>query len=375
MNLMQFLNEPEATEETARLGFQQKLTSYCNKHIAALKLPACYLVDMSRSLHFLALQKQTFLISHNFVNTLLATFPIISQAILLYKEHVVCSGKLAPYDLYYLHKYLIEAELLCKMPITETTGGAVTTVLSRSDSTIAECYGNGAFITELLQLNAATGTATTTNAPNLPKLYLGKGSALQVPYYLIVYRVLDALMCFLISTELDAPGQEFYDEIHTFMGAKLASISRYIVDSISASKKSSNANKSSTNITAIVTQLPEPSAGKFLFIDERSFKHYSNIIIDRKRPQLSLGATMPTSVLQLIVDLDEQDDEAYDSTSCASPFNESILKATNDFWIFKRSRKWRKYYAIIFNNKSNLLDITAEAMRIFEQEQIDDVFF
>lgn len=111
------------------------------------------------------------------------------------------------------------------------------------------------------------------------------------------------------------------------------------------------------------------SSPKYLFINEQSLKHHTNIYRHAKTTQKSI----PRNVMSIIADLANPID---DSNSGAESATEEVqVKTTNDFWVVKRRCNWRQYYVILCKSKATLLDVTQEAKRIFEQELTDDVFF
>lgn len=139
------------------------------------------------------------------------------------------------------------------------------------------------------------------------------------------------------------------------MGPQLSCLARDIAAEVSKLSVGSAAQESTSN----------DSSPKYLFINEQSLQHHTNIYRSAKTPQKSI----PRNVMSIIADLANPIEQG------AAATEELQVKTTNDFWVVKRRCNWRQYYVILGKSKATLLDVTQEAKRIFEQELTDDVFF
>lgn len=165
------------------------------------------------------------------------------------------------------------------------------------------------------------------------------------------------------------PGDEellddFYCELHSFMGPQLASIASDIGELITKTTSSTSTAKSTCNSATTDNDTTSP---KYLFVNEQSLKHISNIYMDKHRPKAS---SIPVNVMNLIADLNINFDNNNENST-----EEIQVKTTNDYWIVKKTCNYRQFYVIIFNSKATLLDVTNEARKVFEQEVTNDVFF
>ncbi|KAH8366013.1 hypothetical protein KR093_008166 [Drosophila rubida] len=305
--------------EEQRQQLASELQQFYARYLSSAKdLMNCDIMDMLHSIQYLALDKTLFLRAHNF-NMLCDTFPSIKECIMLYNEQIVCGGKLNATDLYSLHSYIL------------FTAPAV----SNSDR-----YRHGAFALE--------------DSETPIKVFIDVDGKIE-PHYLLVYRALNLTLCLFVDAKLNAPKQEFYEELHNYMGPQLSCLARDIAAEISKQSVSSTLHESNS----------QDSSPKYLFINEQSLKHHTNIYRNAK---------IPRNVMSIIADLANPIDND-SNAGTAAPTEELQVKTTNDFWIVKRRCNWRQYYVILCKSKATLLDVTQEAKRIFEQELTDDVFF
>ncbi|XP_030380090.1 vacuolar fusion protein CCZ1 homolog [Scaptodrosophila lebanonensis] len=316
----------------------KKIQEFFDKIIATRQqLAPCDIIDMLHSIQYLPLGKALFLRAHNFSRMLSATFPVLKECIMLHNDLVVCGGKLSSVDLYSLHAYILDNVLeSCSAPVLAR---------SSSPSGSSDNYQKGGFV---------------NNVPDEPplKVQVTLDADLK-PHYLLIYRVLNVTLCLFIDAENAPPKHEFYDDVHTYMGSQLISLARDIATEVSKQNLAALAPTSSNSTT--------DCSPKYLFINEQSLKHHTNVDRHAKGQQ-----SIPRNVMNLIADLAN---EPTNIDGAAAATEELQVKTTNDFWIVKRRCNWRQYYVILSNSKATLLDVTQEAKRIFEQELTDDVFF
>ncbi|KAM8710314.1 hypothetical protein ACLKA7_017015 [Drosophila subpalustris] len=319
-----------AAGEDQRQQLASELQQFYEHYLVNCKeLQHCDIMDMLHSIQYLALDKSLFLRAHNF-SMLCNTFPAIKECIMLYNEQVVCGGKLNASDLYSLHAHILAA----------------------SFTDHADKYRVGAFVKD--------ESAEESETEALPmKVYLDVEQKIQ-PHYLLVYRALNLTLCLFLDAKEAPPKPEFYEELHAYMGPQLTSLARDIAAEVSKLSAMGAAHESSSSLS--------DSSPKYLFINEQSLKHHTNMYRNAKIPQKSI----PRNVMSIIADLANPiDDEGNNATAT----EELQVKTTNDFWVVKRRCNWRQYYVILCKSKATLLDVTQEAKRIFEQELTDDVFF
>ncbi|EDV39906.1 uncharacterized protein Dana_GF10255 [Drosophila ananassae] len=321
----------------------QKLQAFYDKYLTTLKdLAHCDIVDMLHSIQYMPLDKSLFLRAQNF-RMLSEAFPSIKETVMLYQEQILCGGRLLPEDLYCLHSYIVKNVL--KDDANSSTI-AVSPSLKRS---ISESPFDGFVRAQL----AGEGDGQDTGEESPLKIYISLEKKL-MPYYMLIYRALNITLCLFIDAEEPEPKQAFYDELHAYMASQLKALARDVASELAKEAAGATGHDSSSE-----------SAPKYLFINEQSLQHHSNL--PRLVPQ-----TIPRNVMSIIADLSHPFDK---SGLDSSPAEELQVKTTNDYWIVKRCCNFRQYYVILCNSKATLLDVTQEARRIFEQELTDDVFF
>lgn len=167
------------------------------------------------------------------------------------------------------------------------------------------------------------------------------------------------------------PSKEFYEELRAYMEPQLSSIAKDIEENISKQRGLRKPNTSSS--LSALSSVDDNVNPKYIFINEQSLKHLTNIPTEYRRTNKSTQY-IPANVTNLIADLIPFDESNVLEDSY-SELKEVQIKTTNDFWIVQRCWNWRRCYVIIHNSKATLLDITQEARRVFDKEFTDDVFF
>lgn len=159
---------------------------------------------------------------------------------------------------------------------------------------------------------------------------------------------------------------EFYEELHMFIGPQLTNIASDIRESLT--KETSSGSKSllcssvpSTNSNSNADDLAQTT--KYLFLNELNCQHSGTVHLNQKL--YNKKRSIPREVMNLLHDLYVQDTNV--SSTC-----EIITKTLSDYWIVKRSANWRHSF-IIFNKNATLLDIGDEANKIFETH-LNEVF-
>ncbi|KAH8379061.1 hypothetical protein KR009_002882 [Drosophila setifemur] len=336
----------ESNPDKRRELLAQQLQGFYEKYLLTLKdLSHCDIIDMLHSVQYLPLDKSLFLRAQNF-RMLSETFPAIKETIMLYQEQILCGGKLLPEDLYCLHSYVVQNVL-------KQEEGSSTLALSPSlKRSISESQVGGFVRSQ----QAGEGDGSEQEAEESPlKAYVTVEKQVKT-YYLLIYRALHITLCLFLDAEQPPPKQELYDELHAYMAPQLTSLARDIASELNKAAVGATSQESASNIE---------SAPKYLFINEQSLQHHTNLA--RHMPQ-----GIPRNVLSIISDLANPSGESEIESASAE---ELQVKTTNDYWIVKRRCNFRQYYVILCNSKSTLLDVTQEARRIFEQELTDDVFF
>lgn len=179
---------------------------------------------------------------------------------------------------------------------------------------------------------------------------------------------------FKMSTDKNALSDEFYEELHMFIGPQLTNIASDIAES--AAKETVSGYKSllctsTANSGPSACSSPQGNANvddstqttKYLFFNELNCQHNGTVHINQKL--YNKQRSIPREIMNLLCDLYVED------VNSPNP-GEVIMKTLNDYWIVKRSTNWRHSF-IIFNRNSTLLDISEEANKVFDVH-LNDVF-
>ncbi|KAM7355262.1 vacuolar fusion protein CCZ1 isoform 1-T2 [Cochliomyia hominivorax] len=322
------LDQYSDNKETAREALTQKLENFFNKHISSLKLPANDIIEFMNSLQYLPLDKFLFLRVHNFIDSLKATFAIITDAIFLYKEFVVVGGKLNSSNLFTLYQYIFQ------------------------------------------NFEIKQGDPLSNASLNCRNIYLKTNGHL-ASYKMLLFPSNNALLCLFFKQSLELNSQ-LLEELSYAINSQLYVLARDIEDYLA--KQPSTAKTSAAAASAIdCTSNAEYMSPKFLFLNDQSLKLSSNLYDEDPQHRTPL----PQNVTNLIADLFNSSDNEVEKPQRdedKTSYEEVMIKSTDDFWIVKRRFNWRQRFVIIFSQKATLLDVTKEAERIFEQEIKDGVF-
>ncbi|XP_039962838.1 vacuolar fusion protein CCZ1 homolog [Bactrocera tryoni] len=344
-------NSNDSDEDNGREQLKGRLSTFFNNYLKTLRFPVGEVLSFMHSIQYLPLEQALFLRAHNFINMIRATFPALKETVLLYDERIISGGQIDAIELCSLHQYLLTSFIeKSEHPIGS----------SQNESPLVEKFQNGVYV---------TGLGSEEHSTDLPKIYIKVRKELHY-YYIVIFRVLRATLCLLISATEDPPCKEFYDELRSYMEPQLSSIAKDIEENIS--KQGLRKANTSSSLSAIAPADDNVNP-KYIFINEQSLKHLTNIPTEYRRTNKSTHY-LPANVTNLIADLIPSDEANYLEDSY-SDLKEVQIKTTNDFWIVQRCWNWRRCYVIIHNSKATLLDITQEARRVFDKEFTDDVFF
>lgn len=220
-----------------------------------------------------------------------------------------------------------------------------------------------------LQTDADPLTFSTNTAMTIRTVYLRNAEKEPRRVKYVIYTSNSASMCVLFDDISDA----LIDDLECIINPELYKIATEIFDQLTkgvgTNTKSSSVGARPTISKAIVKNENTP---KYLFIDEKTLRHYTNIEIDPTQVGSARALYLPRNVANLITDFYNEPCEA---TEELNEYEEYMLKSTDDFWILKRQCNSRQYYVIIFNKKATLLDVTKDAEELFDREIRDDVFF
>lgn len=286
-----------------------------------LKLKNSDILDVFSSIQYLPLNQLLFLRVFNFINMIESTFPSIKNSIFLYNEQVVWSGINAS-NLFSIYEYLI-GTLFPKTSQTELQGGSIPKSYSMSTSHY------GSFV---------TGPEIYENCIKVPKVYIYNEDRHQT-YYLVVYRALSATLCLFVEDK-EPINDDWFQELHTFIGPQLTSIASEIGETFLAESTSQNLNINGMS-------LDQTDGPKFLFFNELNLKHEGTVHLDHRKYR---NSTIPVEVMNLIADL-------FNDKNSNNTNEESVIKTLNDFWIVKKSSNSRHFFVII-NKSSTLLEVT-----------------
>lgn len=311
-------------------ALKQRLDHFYTKYLQTLKLSQCDLLDIFNGIHFLPLDKNTYLRIQCFINRLEASFPMVKYTAFLYNDKLVWSG-LEQEDMRTMYQYLTTSLLPTYM--NQELQGA-----NQAKS------GSSQFC------NFLTGPQDLSDDKSmgkLPRVFVNTEEDNE-ECYLLVYRAMSATMCMLISVKcaLTVPVCRKLDAMLAPQMTKLAS-------DIKEQHYQRAAPPSSTD-----------PMFKFIYFNHMNLAQQTTVHMDLQK---RAGINIPQEIMRLLIDINGD-------LSRSIHDGETIVKTTSDFWVVGKKSDSREFYVIINQKNANLIEINEEVKRLCSSH-LNSVFF
>ncbi|KAI8797551.1 vacuolar fusion protein CCZ1 [Biomphalaria glabrata] len=312
-------------------ALKQRLEHFYDKYLLTLKLAQGDILDVFNGIHFLPLDKNTYLRIQCFINSLEATFPFVKYTAFLYNEKLVWSG-LEQEDMRIMYKYLTHS-LFPTFMEQELHGGQ-----NRPPVTSGH-YGK--FMTGPPNLN------DDRNMGKLPRVYVNT-EEIDEECYLLVYTALSATICLLVNVRspLTVP---LCRKLDSMLGPQMTKL---------ASDISEQYNK---RVAALNSTEP---VFKYVYFNHMNLAQQTTVHIDLQKRS---GVNIHKDVLRLLGDINA------DLTK-ENEDGETIVKTTSDVWVVGKKSDQREFYVIITQRTANLIDINEEVKRLCST-YLNSIFF
>ncbi|KAL5018025.1 hypothetical protein ScPMuIL_003747 [Solemya velum] len=302
---------------------QQRLDHFFTRYIQTIRLAQSDILDMFSGIHFLPLDKNTYLRVQCFLNLLEATFSMVQYTAFLYNDLLVWSG-LEQDDMRIMYKYLttslfpsyLEQELQSASPS-----------VSQTKSSSSMHYGK--FITGPPSLK------DETNLGKIPRVFINTEEENE-ECHLLVYRALSASVCLLVNASTTLTF-DLFKKLDAFLGPQLTAIASDIGDQYSKRPAS----------------LTDP-VYRYVYFNHMNLAQKTTVHVDNKK---AAGVNIPQDTLRLLSDISS--DHSKNQQDC-----ETIVKTLTDCWVVGKKSDQREFYVIINQKNANLIEINEEVKRL-----------
>lgn len=301
------------------------LSNFFDSYLSNLKSSDADLLDIFQGIHFLPLERYSFLKILCFINQIEEKFSSIKYSIFLYNDQLVWSG-LEPEDMQVLYQHL-SSELIPSFIDSELKGG----VYSPSRvSPMGSGMHFGRFMTGPKNDKDVSGLSTT------PRIFLNSG---KMSCHLIAYRALNATYCLVLdeSTTLDL---EFFKNLDAEIGPQLSSLASEIGE----------------QYLKTIAQINSEQQAKFMYMyfNHMNLAEKTTMHSDMKRNGNSL---IPSDIMKLFADI-------YSDLSKMKDFGEIMGKTLSDCWIVGKMSDERELYVVLQQKNANIVDVNDELKKL-----------
>lgn len=312
---------------------KQRLELFYNKYLLTLKLSQCDLLDVFNGIHFLPLDKNTYLRIQCFINQLEAAFPMVKYTAFLYNDKLVWSG-LEQDDMRTMYLYLTTS-LFPSYMVQEHQGGGQPRPHAQGASQFCRFMTGPPDLTDDKTMG------------KLPRVFICTETENE-ECYLLVYRAMSATICMLINVKcpLNVPLCRKLDAMLAPQMTKLAS-------DIKEQHYQRAAPQSTTD-----------PMFKYIYFNHMNLAQQTTVHLDLQK---RAGINIPQEIMGLLGDINAD-------LTRSNTDGETIVKTTSDFWVVGKKSDSREFYVVINQKNANLIEINEEVKRLCTSH-LNSVFF
>ena len=324
-------------EKSGVEGLKQRLEHFFSRYLLTLRLGQADILDVFSGIHFLPLDKNTYLRIQSFINLLEASFVQVQYTAFLYNDQLVWSG-LEQDDMRVMYRYLTTSLIPASME-HELKGQGLT---SQPVSSVGH-YGR--FIT------GPPNLFDERNMGKIPSVFLSSNCEMDEleECNLLVYKALSSIVCLLLDSKF-AINFEYLRRLDNFLGPKMSQLASDIGEQFS--KKNANSG----------SEVPF----KYIYFNHMNLATKTTVHIDHKR---SNNVNIPPDVLRTVADLNH--DFSKDPTT---EDEETMVKTSTDYWVVGKKSDQRAFYVILNQKNANLIEIHEEVKRLCASN-FSNIFF
>ncbi|GBM88838.1 Vacuolar fusion protein CCZ1 [Araneus ventricosus] len=304
---------------------RKKLNEFYENYLMNLKSSDADLLDIFQGIHFLPLERYSFLKILCFINQVEEKFRCVKYSVFLYNDQLVWSG-LEPEDTQILYQHL-SLELIPSFIDSEVKGG----VFSPSRTSP---FGSGSHFGRFM-----TGPKSMDDQSGLqkiPKIFLSNG---KICCYLITYRALNATVCLLVEDSFELK-LELFKSLDAELGNQLSNLASEVGEQYSKTISMLNAEQQSKFM--------------YMYFNHMNLAEKTTMHADMK----STGhALIPIDIMKLFGDF-------YTDLSKMKDFGEIIAKTVSDCWVVGKLSDERELYVILQQKNANIVDVNDELKKL-----------
>lgn len=315
-------------------ALQVRLDHFYTRYLQTLRLSSADILDVFCGIHFMPLDKNTYLRVQCFINLLEATFPAVKYTAFLYNDQLVWSG-LEQDDMRVMYKYLTTS-LFPTYQEHELQGSSVSPSRVASPAHSAVHYGK--------YITGPPNIRDESNLGKIPLVYINTVEENE-ECHLLVYRAHNASVCMLVDVSVPM-NFDLCRRLDIFLGPQLTQIASDIGEQYS--KRPNNSS--------------DPMC-KYIYFNHMNLAQKSTVHSDKKSMQVQI----PVETLRLLSDISS------DMSRCIED-GETIIKTTGDSWVVGKKSDQREFYVVINQKNTNLIEINDEVKRLCASN-FNSIFF
>jgi len=392
---------------TANSGVESlasRLEHFFSRYLLNLRLPSADLLDVFSGIHFLPLDKTTFLRIQCFINAVEEKFPAVKYTAFLYNNLLVWSS-LAQVDIRILYSYLTRS-LLPSAHLEHELGTALSSVSSppsqralvsplRASPTIHYPVSSSspASSSPSTPRSASTMSSTTrtygsfiTGGPassRVPRVFVNTTTPNE-ECHLVVYRALSATLC--LFTEVGFPlTKDFYTELEVYMGEEMARLASDVGEQYTKSLALTQRGTGTSD--------DQQTNWKYLYFNHMNLAQKTSFHVGKRSGSSGSGgswgwdwsdwtgsgnqsgpATPPTASPTVAEVLGILSDINTDLGREEGSDGETIVKTYRDQWVVGKKSDEREVYIVIHQKHANLIEIN-EQLKTLCNSHFSNIFF
>ncbi|XP_062573305.1 vacuolar fusion protein CCZ1 homolog [Saccostrea cucullata] len=314
---------------------QQRLEHFYVRYLQTLRLAHGDILDIFSGIHFMPLDKNTYLHVQSFINLLEASFTCIKYTAFLYNDQLVWSG-LEQEDMRIIYKYLISSLFPSyqEQELQSTTSASP----ARNSSAMGDVH-YGKFVT------GPPDMQDEKNMGKIPRVYINTETPNE-ECYLLVYRAHNASVCMFLQASTKVTF-DLCRKLDSFLGSRLSQLASEIGEQFS---KRANTGAD--------------SAYRFIYFNHMNLAQKTTVHSDMRKTG---SVSIPPETLKLLTDIS--------SDMSSSPEDgEIIVKTSTDNWVVGKKSDQREFFVVINQKNANLIEINEEVKRLCASN-FNSIFF